>query len=248
MLTQTKTTPAFAPVDTFAQSRVFTDRSNCRRAMAVFAGTHLLSPDEFEIKKLGAKDFRYQRTALAAPVAKPEPKPAANAEVARGLTSPAPKPVDGDIAAAIATFDASGIPACLRLTPAERKAAWDAQPPRQPAKIAARNTELENEMAKKISAAKPAKKKTVGKGRYDWAGAEEAALNGKVPSPPDFSAPTHKYYVPKLAEVVKMVKAADLKGLRGYKINGENTSPTAIKRYLACALVALTAKAKTAKA
>lgn len=49
--------------DTFAESRAFTDRSNCRRAMAVFAGAHMLSPDEFRVSKKGPKDYRYQRVA-----------------------------------------------------------------------------------------------------------------------------------------------------------------------------------------
>jgi hypothetical protein len=267
---KTKTTPTFAPAscETFPPSRPFSDRSNCRRAMVVFAGAHAepLSPDEFDIIKVGPKEFRFQRKPR--PIAMEvrtvpllgdladtrtlenmagQPAPLLNDIPTRGVTSAAPKTMPSDIENAIATFN-DGIPENLKISQADRKAGWDASPPRQPAKIAARKTELESDMAKKISAQKPAKKSKSGKTRYDWAGAEEAAANGKVPAAPDFSAPTHKYYVPKLAEVVKMVKAADLKGLRAYKINGNNTSPTAIKRYLACALVALTAKAKAAKA
>lgn len=99
----------------------------------------------------------------------------------------------------------------------------------------------------KIAAANKAQGKRKPKGeraRYDWDAATEAAAQGKLPTPPDFTANTHKYYRPKLAEVVKMAKASDVRGLRAFKINGSSTSPTAIKKYVACALKALAAKAK----
>lgn len=100
----------------------------------------------------------------------------------------------------------------------------------------------------KIAAANKAQGKRKPKGeraRYDWDAATEAAAQGKLPTPPDFTANTHKYYRPKLAEVVKMAKAGDAKGLRAFKINGSSTSPTAIKKYVACALKAIAAKAKS---
>lgn len=104
------------------------------------------------------------------------------------------------------------------------------------------------EEQKKIAVANKTQGKKKPKGeraRYDWEAATEAAAQGKLPTPPDFTANTHKYYRPKLAEVVKMAKGGDTKGLRSFKINGSSTSPTAIKKYVACALKALAAKAKS---
>jgi hypothetical protein len=70
---------------------------------------------------------------------------------------------------------------------------------------------------------------------------EAAAKEGKLPSPPDFSAPTHTRYRGKLAEVVALVKERDLKGLRAYPINPYSTSPKAIKRYRDLCVLALEA-------
>lgn len=81
-------------------------------------------------------------------------------------------------------------------------------------------------------------------GRYDWNGAEEAAKAGKVPPTPDFSADTHKAFRAKLAEVVAMVKAKDMKGLEAYRIKTYSSSPTAIDRYRRTAIIALKAGAK----
>lgn len=70
------------------------------------------------------------------------------------------------------------------------------------------------------------------------------AQAGKLPSPPDFSADTHTRFRPKLAEVVEMVKARDLKALKAWKFEGfMSTSPKAIQRYRDLAIVALQAKA-----
>lgn len=74
------------------------------------------------------------------------------------------------------------------------------------------------------------------------AAAEAAAREGKLPTPPDFSAKTHERYRPKLEEVVKMAKAGDIKGLKGYAINPTSTSPKAIARYRDLAVIALEAR------
>jgi hypothetical protein len=78
--------------------------------------------------------------------------------------------------------------------------------------------------------------------RYDWDGARERANKGTLPTPPDFSANTHRYYRPILAEVVKLAKAGDLKGLKAFHVKGSCTSPAAIKKYREVALIAMQAK------
>ena len=50
--------------------------------------------------------------------------------------------------------------------------------------------------------------------KYDKAKAEEWVTAGKIPPPPDFSAPTHNVYRPLLEEVVKLADQRDLAGLR----------------------------------
>lgn len=87
-------------------------------------------------------------------------------------------------------------------------------------------------------AAKPKAERPLGK----RAAIEASARAGHMPSPPDFTAATHERYRPKLAEVVALAKARDLKGLRAYEINPYSTSPKAIKRYRDLAILALEAK------
>lgn len=139
----------------------------------------------------------------------------------------------------------------VRISQADRADAWKDRPLKSSAssitlKSVAISKPLTPEQSK-IAAANKTQGKRKPKGertRYDWDAATEAAAQGKLPTPPDFTANTHKYYRPKLTEVVKMAKAGDVKGLRAFKINGSSTSPTAIKKYIACALKALAAKAK----
>jgi hypothetical protein len=71
---------------------------------------------------------------------------------------------------------------------------------------------------------------------------EEAARRGKLPAPPDFSAPTHKRFRNKLAAVVELAKAGDLDGLRAFEINPVSSSPKAIARYRDLCVVALEAR------
>lgn len=70
---------------------------------------------------------------------------------------------------------------------------------------------------------------------------EAAAREGKLPAVPDFSADTHKPWRKRLAEVVALVKAKDIKGLKKYEINPYSTSPKAIDRYRNLAVMALEA-------
>jgi hypothetical protein len=72
---------------------------------------------------------------------------------------------------------------------------------------------------------------------------ETAARAGKLPEPPDFSAETHKRFRNKLASVVELAKASDLKGLRKFEINPVSSSPKAIARYRDLCIIALEARA-----
>jgi hypothetical protein len=71
---------------------------------------------------------------------------------------------------------------------------------------------------------------------------EAAARDGKLPEPPDFSAETHKRFRNKLASVVDLAKAGDLKGLHAFEINPVNSSPKAIARYRDLCVIALEAQ------
>lgn len=75
---------------------------------------------------------------------------------------------------------------------------------------------------------------------------EAAARKGKLPEPPDFSAPTHTRFRNKLASVVELAKAGDLKGLQAFQINPVSSSPKAIARYRDLCIVALEARQQAA--
>jgi hypothetical protein len=68
---------------------------------------------------------------------------------------------------------------------------------------------------------------------------------GKVPPPPDFSAPTHDGYRKRLEALVALVKARDLKGLKAVEmLKPYNSSTVALHRYRDLAMTALAAAAK----
>lgn len=69
------------------------------------------------------------------------------------------------------------------------------------------------------------------------------ARAGKLPAPPDFSAATHARFRNKLASVVELAKAGDLKGLQAFQINPVSSSPKAIACYRDLCIVALEARA-----
>ncbi len=75
---------------------------------------------------------------------------------------------------------------------------------------------------------------------------EAAAREGKLPEPPDFSAETHKRFRNKLASVIELAKAGDLKGLRAFEINPVSSSPKAIARYRDLCIIALEARKQAA--
>lgn len=87
------------------------------------------------------------------------------------------------------------------------------------------------EPAKPVAATKA--KSKAKRGRAPKVGADG------MPVPPDFSAKTHERYRPKLAAVVALVKARDIKGLKAFNINPNSTSPKAIMRYRDAAIAAL---------
>jgi hypothetical protein len=70
---------------------------------------------------------------------------------------------------------------------------------------------------------------------------EADARAGTIPAQPDFSADTHRPYRKKLAEVVAMVEAKDIKGLKAYEIKPVSSSPKAIAKYRDLAIIAIEA-------
>jgi hypothetical protein len=76
---------------------------------------------------------------------------------------------------------------------------------------------------------------------------EADALAGILPTPPDFSAPTHKPYRARLDALVALVQAGDIKGLHDVEmIPPRSTSPKALHRYRDLALMAFCARSKAA--
>jgi hypothetical protein len=74
------------------------------------------------------------------------------------------------------------------------------------------------------------------------AAAEASAEAGNLPTPPDFTANTHKPYRAKLAKLVEMAEAGDANGLAAMAINPTSTSPRALIRYRDLAIRAITAR------
>lgn len=113
----------------------------------------------------------------------------------------------------------------------------------KPAKVTSAKEKASTKKAKATSAAAkktlaPKKAPKLGK----RAALEADARAGKLPAPPDFTAATHERFRPKLAEVVKLAKAGDLKGLKAIEIKPVSTSPKAIARYRDLCVLALEAK------
>jgi len=71
-----------------------------------------------------------------------------------------------------------------------------------------------------------------------------AAQAGKLPPPPDFSAPTHARYRNTAELLVDMVKAGDIKGLKAMVIPLYSSSPKALAKYRDLAVIALEAEAR----
>jgi hypothetical protein len=69
-----------------------------------------------------------------------------------------------------------------------------------------------------------------------------AAQAGKLPPPPDFSAPTHARYRDAAKALVDMAKAGDIEGLKAMVIKPYSSSPKAMAKYRDLAVIALEAQ------
>jgi hypothetical protein len=167
--------------------------------------------------------------------------------VARGLTSPAPRPsnltdADKKVIAELTKADAAK-KAEKKTVELARLTKLNADKKAERAGVKAVKDAAKAEKARTDKATPPAPKRAVGdRARYDWNGAREAAEKGKIPVAPDFSANTHRSYRGMLAEVEALVKAKDLNGLVAFRIKGSSSSRNAVKKYREIAIVALKAK------
>lgn len=75
---------------------------------------------------------------------------------------------------------------------------------------------------------------------------EAAARSGTLPTPPDFSAPTHARFRAKLAKLVELAEAGDAESLKAVAINPVSTSPRAMARYRDLAVTAIVARTSRA--
>ncbi len=105
-----------------------------------------------------------------------------------------------------------------------------------------KNIKLEGRATK--AAGRVLKAKTEEKPKNAFAAIEEAARHGILPAAPDFSANTHRAYRKALAEVVALVDAGDVAGLKASKIEPKSPTRKMLCRYRDNAILALEAKAK----
>lgn len=103
----------------------------------------------------------------------------------------------------------------------------------------------DTDMAKKPAASAPAPAPVPAKPARRNA-ALEAAEKGIMPDAPDFTAETHKPYRAKLAALVALVEAKNIKGLRAFEIKPSSSSPKALIKYRDLAVIAIQAKRKVA--
>ena len=68
--------------------------------------------------------------------------------------------------------------------------------------------------------------------------------NGKLPSVPDFSAPSRERYRTKLGKIVDLARAKDVKGLKAFSINPVDSANKIMDRYRNECVAALTGGAK----
>ena len=76
----------------------------------------------------------------------------------------------------------------------------------------------------------------------------DMAAEGDMPTPPDFTAATHKPYRAKLAKLIALAQAGDIRGLNAVVINPTSTSPKALLKYRDLCVMALKARRKMSKA
>lgn len=70
-----------------------------------------------------------------------------------------------------------------------------------------------------------------------------SAQAGNLPTKPDFSAETHKYYRKHLDAVEALINAGDVAGLKAYPIDPKCSSRMAVHRYRELGVIALEARA-----
>jgi predicted lipid-binding transport protein (Tim44 family) len=102
--------------------------------------------------------------------------------------------------------------------------------------------------AKAAKPPKPARAAAAPKAGSKRAEIQAAAERGELPTPPDFTADTHKRFRPVLQKLVDAANAGDLKTLRADTTEPKSSSRVAVCRYRDLAIVALQARAKQAKA
>ncbi|MCC2103960.1 MAG: hypothetical protein KDJ20_07930 [Hyphomicrobiales bacterium] len=208
------------------QSRPFSRRFNCRRAAIAALGADAA----FEILEV-VGGFAYRAIDVAdLPPTRVDGKPKPGPGLVRLRASPEAEAIrQGAIAdqaaekarqaakAGIGGTDAAiDLPAFLG-RPAPAKAAPSGEKPLADRKTAAK-------------AEKPLGKR---------AAILAAAQAGILPTPPDFTAETHKRFRGKLADLVALAAAGDVAGLKAYAINPISSSPKALDRYRNLCVMAL---------
>ena len=120
-----------------------------------------------------------------------------------------------------------------------RAAAAKAEKPAKAAKA-----EKPAKAAKPAKATKPAKdaKPMSDRPTGKRAAVLAASQAGKLPPPPDFSAPTHARYRDAAKALVDMAKAGDIEGLKATEIKAYSSSPKAMAKYRDLAVIALEAR------
>ncbi|MBI1649865.1 hypothetical protein [Hyphomicrobium sulfonivorans] len=98
------------------------------------------------------------------------------------------------------------------------------------------------EKAPKKTKPKAEKKAATAKPVGIRAAAVEAAKAGKLPAPPDFSAPTHARYREKREALIRLAEAGDIRGLKAFELKAYSSSPKALDRYRNLCIIALEAR------
>ena len=87
---------------------------------------------------------------------------------------------------------------------------------------------------------RPAKARPVGKRQAIL----DQAQSGALPTPPDFSKPTHARFRAKLGQIMALAEAGDVAALEALKINPVSSSPKAMARYRDLCVIAINARAQ----
>ncbi len=150
------------------------------------------------------------------------------------------------------------VPAQGRAAPKAAKAATTTKPVKEPskreaarmAKIAAADAANKAKANEPKAAKAPKAPRVPGAPKTSSKKAEmlAAAERGEMPTPPDFTADTHKRFRPVLQKLVDAAAAGDLKVLKADTTQPLSSSRVALCRYRDLAITALEAQRKAAKA